>query len=283
MSLGFGLTGLGSSGFNTSYATGVSGLYKDSIVWPVIAGVILIVLVIIIVYVIIQSRLGMATKIVRGPIDLFAPESPVVIDRDTVGKSMGASYTLSFYIQIDAVPDMRAAATPLFTWPSVWNMDYSPSTEQMQWTFTQTRNAPAMDANPTLVLPETVVLSKVPLQRWVQIVMVFEGRSVDFYVNGVLSKSELLKNLPLSANSSITIVPSNVMGKLAYIQLWPRRLPGHEIATNYTDTSDSQGRPYLDAEVLNVFSNLPNLFCPNGKCGTQPTCSQSQTWEFPYA
>jgi hypothetical protein len=130
------------------------------------------------------------------------------------------------------------------------------------------------------------MLEKVPQQRWVQIVLAFEGRSVDLYVNGTLAKSDLLRNLPSSANSSITIVPNNVMGKLAYVQLWSRRLPVHEVAANYTDTSDSQGRPFLGPEFLSVFNNLyfPNLFCPNGKCGgTQPTCSQEQRWEFPYA
>jgi hypothetical protein len=267
--------------FSGAYARGIAGQYNDSIVWPAIAGVIVLVLVAAIVYAIIQSYQGAAAKIVKGPIDLFLPSSPVVIDRDTVAKSMSATYTLSFYLQIDAVPDMRVGATPLFTWPGVWNMDYSSSTEQMQWTFTQTRDSPS--ANPS---PEVVILDRVPIQRWVQIVIAFEGRSVDLYVNGTLAKSDLLRNLPRSANSSITIVPNNVMGKLAYVQLWPRRLPVHEVAANYTDTSDSQGRPFLGPEFLSVFNNLyfPNLFCPNGKCGgAQPTCSQEQTWEFPYA
>jgi len=266
--------------FSGAYARGVPGIYNDSIVWPVVAVIAIIVLIVGIIYAVIQYRQGAAAKIIKGPVDLFAPASPVVIDRDTVAKSMGASYTLAFYIQLDAIPDMRMGATPLFTWPGVWNMDYSPSSEQMQWTFTQTRDTPTDPPS-----PETVVVSKVPVQRWVQIVIGFEGRSVDLYVNGTLAKSDLLKNLPRAGNSSITIVPNNVMGKLAYVQLWPRRLPVHEIAANYTDTSDSQGRPFLGPEFFSVFSNfnLPNLFCPNGECGTQPTCSQEQTWEFPYA
>jgi hypothetical protein len=270
----------GSDPFSGAYARGLTGQYNDSIIWPVIAGIIGLFMIVAIIYVIIQYRLGMATKVVRGPIDLFEPASPVVVDRDTVGKSMNASYTLAFYLHIDAVPDMRAAATPLFTWPGVWNMNYSPSTEQMHWIFTQTRDTPTSEPS-----PEEVELQNVPLQRWVQIVLGFEGRSVDLYVNGTLAKSDLLKNLPTSANSSITIVPNNIMGKLAFIQVWPRRLPVHEVAANYTDTSDSQGRPYLGPEFFNVFDNLkfPNLFCPNGKCGTEPTCSAEQTWEFPYA
>ena len=261
------------------------GTQPDSFVMPLIAGIIVVFMIIAIVYVVIQYRRSGAKKLTKGPIDLFAPKSPVVVDRESTKSIMKASYTLAFYVQLDAVPDMRAAATPLFTWPGVWNMNYSPSQEQMIWTFTQTRGSqPVSPFEPPPT--ETVVLPTVPLQRWVQIVIGFEGRSVDLYVNGALVKSELLSNLPAIGASSITIVPNNVMGKLAYIQVWPRRLPISEVAANYTDTSDSQGRPFLGPEFFDVFKNLrfPNLFCPNGDCtGAKPSCAQSQTWEFPYA
>lgn len=250
------------------------GFQSDSFVLPLISGIVGLFMLVAIVYVIIQYWRSGAKKFVKGPINLFAPESPVVVDRTSANTLMPASYTLAFYIQIDAVPDMRAAAVPLFTWPGVWDMNYSPSQEQMEWTFTQAHSTQK----------EKVVLPSVPLQRWVQIVVGFEGRSVDLYVNGALIKSDILTNLPNSASSSITIVPNNVMGKLAYIQVWPRRLPVSEVAANYTDTSDSQGRPFLGPDFFNVFTNLrlPNIFCPNGICN-QPTCAQSQTWEFPYA
>jgi len=252
---------------------------SDSFVLPLIGGIIGLFMIITIVYVVVQYWRSGAAKQIKGPIDLFAPTSPIVIDRPSVSSLMAGSYTLAFYVQMDAVPDMRMSATPLFTWPGVWNMDYSPAQEQMVWSFTQTPGPTADSAN-----NEKVVLPNVPLQRWVQIVIGFEGRSVDLYVNGALVKSELLNNLPRMGNSSITIVPNNIMGKLASIQLWSRRLTVHEVAANYTDTSDSQGRPYLGPEFFNVLMQLPNIFCPNGDClSAQPTCKHSQKWEFPYA
>lgn len=254
------------------------GFQSDSFVLPLISGIVGLFMLIAIVYVVIQYWRSGAKKFVKGPINLFAPESPVVVDRTSANSLMTASYTLAFYIQLDAVPDMRAGTVPLFTWPGVWDMNYSPSQEQMVWKFTQAGGLPSQPTS------ETVVLPSVPLQRWVQIVVGFEGRSVDLYVNGALIKSDILSNLPRPASSSITIVPNNIMGKLAYIQVWPRRLPVSEVTANYTDTSDSQGRPFLGPDFFNVFTNLrfPNLFCPNGDCN-QPTCAQSQTWEFPYA
>jgi hypothetical protein len=194
---------------------------------------------------------------------------------------MKGSYTLAFYVRIDAVPDMRTAATALMSWPGIWDLGYNAATEQLVWTFAQTPDAASQWA-----APDPVNLDGVPMQRWTQVVITFEGRTADLYVNGKLITSSTLRNLPPSAASSVILVPSGVMGQLAYVQLWPRRLAVSEIAANYTDTSDSQGRPFLGPDLLGPLENLkvPNLFCPSGNCASStPTASPSQTWEFPYA
>jgi hypothetical protein len=109
---------------------------------------------------------------------------------------------------------------------------------------------------------------------------------VDLYVNGKLVKSEILNAMPPLANSSITVVPGGIMGETAFIQLWSRRLTVSEIDANFTDTSDSQGRPYLGPAFFDALNTMavPNLFCPSGDCGgATPTATPSQSWEFPYA
>jgi hypothetical protein len=109
---------------------------------------------------------------------------------------------------------------------------------------------------------------------------------VDFYVNGVLILSKLLDNVTPSSNSSITIVPSGIMGQLAYVQVWPRRLMVSEVAANYTDTSDSQGRPYFGPDFLKAITNIktPNIFCSSGNCDSKAAfANESQMWDFPYA
>jgi len=281
-----GFSGSGFSGFGSSIGSGLGGLSNvfarvplgiqtDSFVWPFIGGIIGLLFLILVIYMIVQYYTTGVKNLITGPVNLYAPVSPLVVDRATTTKSMVGSYTLAFYVHLDSVPDMRAD-TPLFTWPGVWNMSYNPANEQMIWTFSQTNSAEK----------EIVVLPRVPLQRWVQIVIGFEGRSVDLYVNGALVKSDILNNLPSAGNASVTIVPNGIMGKLAHVQLWPRRLLIKEVAADYTETSDSQGRPFLGPGLFDVFTGfkLPNLFCPNGDCtGSKPACSGSQTWEFPYA
>jgi hypothetical protein len=279
------VTGIGaqiaaSFGKASETVTTFAGTTGSSYLIPAIVAIIAIVLVVVIVLVIVQTRSVRPSKETLGPLDLYAPTSPIVVDRATTKAAMGGSYTLSFYLKVDAVPDMRSSATPLLTWPGIWNLSYNAAQEQLLWIFNQTQQANVLAG------PETVTVSKVPLQRWNQITLAFEGRSMDFYVNGALIKSASLTNVPPSANSSITIVPNGIMGQLAYIQVWPRRLSVSEVGANYVDTCDSQGRPYLGPDFLKVLSNIktPNLFCPSGSCdGSQPTASSSQKWEFPYA
>jgi hypothetical protein len=248
---------------------------------PALAAVIGIALIALLISVIIKARASRPVTITEGPLDLYQPKSPVVIDRTNTRKNMTGSYTFAFYVRIDAVPDMRASATPLLTWPGIWDLNYNAAQEELVWIFSQTRDSAEAPE------PEKIVLPRVPMQKWIQIGMTFEGRTVDLYVNGKLVKSDTLNNLPQNSNSSITIVTGGIMGQIGYIQLWPRRLTVNDIGSNYIDTSDSQGRPYLNTNPLTNISKIsvPNLFCPSGGCtgDAKPSAKPSQTWEFPYA
>lgn len=256
------------------------GAQTTSYVLPIVAAIIGVFLVVIIIYAIIQVYTARPKTEVKGPLELYQPASAQVINRESTKANMSGTYTLSFYLRADAVPDIRSDATPLLSWPGVWNLNYNAAHEELVWIMKQT------SYGSPLVLNDTVRLSNVPMQKWMQITMGFEGRTLDLYINGQLVKSHTLTNVPPSASASISIIPGGIMGQIAYIQLWSRRLPISEVAANYVDTSDSQGRPYLGPEFFKALTNIsiPNLFCPAGGClGSQPVAKASQTWEFPYA
>jgi hypothetical protein len=259
---------------------GTMSVVKTSWVLPVIAIIVTIALIVIIVLVVNTHRAAVGKEVLKGPTDLFDPKSVVVVSRQDASKQMKGSYTLSFYARIDAVPDMRASVT-LLTYAGTWALEYNPAEEQMLWNFGQTP-----DSGLPFGSAEVVKVGGATLQRWNQYVIAVEGRSVDFYINGVLVKSHLLDNVTPAPVGSITIVPKNVMGQIAVAQLWSRRLTTTEVATNYTDTSDSQGQPFLGSALMKTIGafKLPNLFCPGGNCDSAtPTASPSQIWEFPYA
>jgi hypothetical protein len=263
-----------------STAFGATNAVKSSWVLPVVAGVVAVTLVVIVIFVVVRHRATVGKKVLTGPVDLFDPKSVVVVSRSDAGKSMKGSYTLSFYARIDAVPDMRSSV-PLLAWPGTWALNYNPAEEQLVWNFGQ-----IPDTGLPFAAAQTVNVGQATMQRWNQYVIAVEGRSVDFYVNGSLVLSQILDNVTPAPSASITIVPKNVMGKIAIAQLWSRRLTTGEVATNYTDTSDSQGQPYLGMAVMRELGSLklPNLFCPGGNCeSVQPTAAPAQMWEFPYA
>lgn len=250
-------------------------------IMPIVVGVLAVIIVVIIVIAVYQLRAGQPGSLLKGPVDLFKPDSVVLVDRPTTQRLMNGSYTLSFYVRIDAVPDMRNGGTMLMSWPGVWNLEYNAATESAVFTFFQ-----APDYKQDTALSYTVTVPGLPLQRWTQFTLTSAGRTVDVYLNGALVQSAQLDNVPESAQSSIIHMPALVMGQLAYLQVWSRRLLVGEVAANYTDTSDSQGRPFLGVGFLSALGDfkVPNLFCPSGNCETtSPTANPSQTWEFPYA
>jgi hypothetical protein len=265
--------------FKTSAAaTFITGA-KTSYIFPVLAGIVGIAIIASIIIAIVSSAKGSPTNKLKGPVDLFKPASPVLIDRTSVTKSMKGTYTFSFYLMVTAVPDMRTAATPLLTWPGAWNINYNPSQEQLQFVFQQTQDS----GNPAPA--ETITLDHVPPQKWTQVTMVFEGRTADLFVNGKLLKSDSLNNVPPASTASITIVPGAIHGQVAYVQLWPSRQRIGDVAANYTATSDSQGRPLISPGFFKPLGNISmfNPFCSGGDCGgSKPTATPSQTWEFPY-
>ena len=243
---------------------------------PIIGTIVLIIVIASAVIASIYYNTKRPAKTLLGPINLFTPSSPVIVDRPTAKAAMANSYTLAMYFRMDSVPDMRAKDTPVLTWPNVWNLNYKPAQEQLSWIFSQIRDSDRAAE------PETVTVSNIPLQRWNQVVISFEGRTVDIYCNGSLNSSTTLNNVPPIPNASITLLPSNIVGEVAYIQIWSRRLTTSEVASNYVETSDSQGRPYLGPDFFKAFK-IPNIFCPNGQCeGVIAQACDGLKWEFPY-
>jgi hypothetical protein len=257
-----------------------TALGSERTIWslPFLLGLVVLLIVVLVVFVVIRQRTE-KPFLFQGPTDTFTPKSVVLVNRAESRKNMNGSYTLSFYLRIDSVPDMRSGGTHIMRWPGTWDLYYVPGDEHMKWVFNQTP-----DENPNQE-PTTVMLPGATLQRWNQYTLSFEGRSVDLYINGTLVKSALLENVPPSESASISIVPNMIMGQVAYVQLWPRRLTTTEVASNYQDTSDSQGQPYFGPNIFGPLESIkiPNLFCAGGACDSAtPTASASQTWEFPY-
>jgi hypothetical protein len=251
--------------------------FTDNTTNPYIVPLVIVIVVIFIVAIGIfiglqYNNTKNPTKVLLGPIALYNPAYPVLVERDVAIKTMKNTYTLSMYMKFDIIPDMRANIE-ILKWPNVWTLKYNPSDEAIVIEYTISG----------ALTPTELIVKNIPLQRWNQIVITFEGRTVDIYCNGTLRASPELSNLPPVPNDSINISQKQVVGEVAYIQIWPRRLTVSEVASNYTNTSDSQGRPYLGPEILKPIK-LNNLFCPSGQCIAKDIIADISglKWEFPY-
>ena len=248
------------------------GVTRSSFLSPFFLAGVGVFIIILAIYFIIRYRRQPGKYLLTGPVDLFNTKEPVIVERAAVREYMRGSYTLSFYCMIATVPDMRSIA-PLMEWPGVWKAGYNPAKEELLWSFTDT--------------PDVISITPVSMQRWNQITVTQEGRTLDFYVNGELVKSHTLDRLPTpNTNAGILIKTENLLGQLGYVEVLPKRITVSEVKENYIETSDSQGRPYNMQSIRSLFEGLkpPNLFCPSGNCtAATPTADKTQAWEFPYA
>lgn len=240
---------------------------------PFVLGAIGLLLLVVLIYTLVQVYRSKPALTLKSTLDLWKPPtSPVVVDRGTVRTQMTGSYSIAMFLRIDSVPDMRAGATPVMVFPGVWKLNYNPATESLV----------------LMILDQIVIIPRFTLQRWNQLTLTLEGRTLDVYVNGKLMTSAHLSNVPPQGTASITVVPENVMGTVALAQVWNRRLTVSDVAANYATMADSQGQPFLGPSILVPLQNLSSLnpasLCLDDSCETAtPTASPSQTWEFPYA
>lgn len=140
----------------------------------------------------------------------------------------------------------------------------------------------AVEAQQRTVL-KSVVIKQVLNAKWNQIVFSIEGRTVDLYLNGVLSTSLWLDNLPVSELSGIWINESpDFKGQIALIQAWPERRTASAIMDNYQRRTDIRGKPKIPDPRLKI-SDLFSGFCATtGMCGfnLQPTPLEFIDYEF---
>jgi hypothetical protein len=121
-----------------------------------------------------------------------------------------------------------------------------------------------------IVSKKSIVVENIPIQRWNQITITIEGRTVDIYVNGSLVTSTLLENIPFTEFFGIWLNKSpDFEGQVCYFQMWPERRTASQIQENYQQVTDIRGKPLIPDFRLKI-KDLFRSFCSNtGICGVQ--------------
>lgn len=119
---------------------------------------------------------------------------------------------------------------------------------------------------------KTVSAQKVLVGRWNQIAVCVEGRSVDIFVNGRLSNSAVLDNVPFSPFSGMVMNASpDFEGQACLFQMWPYKRSSSEILEVYEKNTDIRGKPLVPEPGLTwggAWDHFKKSVCENTSlCG----------------
>lgn len=80
------------------------------------------------------------------------------------------------------------------------------------------------------IIDEKITVQDIPLQKWVNIMIRLENRTIDIYINGTIIKSHLLQGVPKQNYSQVWIAPNGGFGGfISNLWYYPYSLSGSEI------------------------------------------------------
>jgi len=123
--------------------------------------------------------------------------------------------------------------------------------------------------NDTFIPPPYVELENILNDRWNQITITLEGRSIDIYLNGKHTISLQMENVSTSIPTGVFLETSpDFWGQAGFMQAWPRRLTESEIWNNYRRNTDERGKPHIPDQVVytNIWAEMRALICRTGMC-----------------
>ena len=132
---------------------------------------------------------------------------------------------------------------------------------------------------------ELIDLAPLPMQQWVQIAIVREGRRYTVYYNGKVVASERTQNNPVINSSELSIGHPQLAGEFALPRLAATPMSLDEINYDLQQTADTRHKPYIPTQFsvpgfFNLFSCPGGLFCFTTT--TPPTGSPMKMWATPY-
>lgn len=135
------------------------------------------------------------------------------------------------------------------------------------------------------VQEEFITVEPLPEQKWVQVVIVREGRRYTVFYNGIVVGSARTQYFPVVNSSPLTIGDARLRGLFAFPKIAPTPMRQREIQQELSETSNTRHEPYITSFLDTSVSF--KLGCPNGlfcfSTSSPPTTNPLQVWKSPYA
>jgi hypothetical protein len=134
---------------------------------------------------------------------------------------------------------------------------------------------------------ETIDLIDLPQQKWVQVVIVREGRRFTVYYNGEVAGSQRTQYFPVVNSSQCTIGDKRLRGQFAFPKIAPVPMRIEEVRQDLSETSNTRHEPNLTPFFDKVWFPSISIGCPNGlfcfSTSSPPTNDPLKVWKSPYA
>jgi hypothetical protein len=134
---------------------------------------------------------------------------------------------------------------------------------------------------------EIINVKNLPLQKWIYLGIVREGRRFTVYYNGEVITSHRLEYFPITTTSSLKIGDPALRGYYVFPQLVGTSLNSSEMKKYKDLSSDTRHKPYLnDVSWTDMFTPVFKG-CPDGlfcfSTSKPPSTNPLKTWNSTYA
>lgn len=204
-----------------------------------------------------------------GPFDLNDPAVPVILSSDKIKENMMGTFTLDYYLEINGITRDGGSPQIFATW-GAYNkrmgvdqahilMGYRASTEEL---YLRMKCAPLSPGSGTVNFD--ILVPATQIQRWNHIAIAVEGRSVDIFINGELRKSTIMPNVLTYSSYALQLLNDHgLLGRIAIIEVRPERFSQVATKRQYTNTSDTRGRPHLPVRIKLNLADIRLALCNN--------------------
>lgn len=214
----------------------------------------------------------MGPMVLKGAGNGVPSEQTVLFNQSQIDTSLGNNFTLSLFVYMDdsnreriplGSPDGDFRFKNFITILGVGTITLDPIHQRARISIRPLSSRTA--GNETELIIDNFMVA-----RWNQLTVTLEGRTLDVYVNGVLTKSTLLQNLPILKPVMITMETSpDFSGQAGLFQAWPRRLTLQAVSDNYKRTTDTRGKPLIPdiaPSLGSVWDQMKKGICDIGMC-----------------